>query len=104
MATNKLTPRLETVKVLEAKLISIDNGIWPGDAGKHLTMMAYFQFKPGQWRPPAGFWRPGRQRGSHEALMGKVCSHCCGRTTTSRCLECEGTVWKDWKTWKSKGS
>jgi hypothetical protein len=104
-ATNKLTPRLETIAVPEAPWISIDIGIWPGAGpGPHLTMMAYYHLKPGQWRPPAA-------RGDAWEAVGRMmrrlwtrhaCPTCHGRDGTS-CARCDSIGWRRWKRWTAAG-
>lgn len=105
MATNKLKPRVETIKVPEASWISIDIGIWPGAGDKHLTLMAYYQFTPGQWRPPAG---PLDAWEATAVAMKRLWeNHACPRcrlSATVQCLDCDSTGWKEWKRWKSNGS
>ena len=104
MATNKLTPRLETVKVPEATWISIDIGVWPGSVGEHLSLMAYYQFTPGQWRPAAG--RLDAWEATVAAMIQLWAKHACPKCNglpTSDCPACDSVGWKDWKRWKLNG-
>jgi hypothetical protein len=104
MTTNKLTPRLETIKVSEALWISIDIGIWPGESGQHLTLMAYHQFTPGQWRPAVG--RLDAWEATYAAmkrLWDKYICILCKGASGSPCPHCNSTGWKDWNRWMAKG-
>ena len=100
--TNRVTPRLKTIRVPDANWISLDIGIWPNPGYPHMTIMAYYQFTPGQWRPPAAtidLWDKALAAmkdlwAEFECQCGEQCK---------ACSACGGTNWKDYARWKEAG-
>ncbi len=100
--TNKLTPRLETVSAGDlpgAEWVSIDIGIWPGESGRHLTMMVYHQGRG--WRPAVGKLK------AWEAVLVKERElwerHACARCRGQGCAACGETGWARFAEWKAHG-
>ncbi len=100
--TNRLTPRLKTVRPSEIDWISIDIGLWPGErGGKHLTMMVYHQGIPGRWRPVAGRLDAWERAGAYmRDLWSKyACEPCSG----DGCTACGNVGWRDFVRWCDGG-
>jgi len=98
--TNKLTPRLKTVKVPGADWISLDIGLWPGATGHNqLTAMAYHQADG--WRPPVA------SLAEWESVLSEVrnlwASFSCPRCDGRGCDSCANSGWKDYVRWRDGG-
>src|SRR5438309_424971 len=97
--TNKLTPRLDTVKVPGASWISLDIGLWPGSAGRHLTIMAYFQGR--RWNPaaaPLESWEVAITE--MRRLWG---THACLQCAGAGCGVCGNVGWSEYLRWHAGG-